>query len=59
LIYSSKSSDVDTVICNGELLMHERKLLTIDKEEVKKEISARLERLSQRIPERRIAFYPA
>ena len=45
LVYSSKSSDVDTVICNGELLMHERKLLTIDKKQVKKEISARLERL--------------
>jgi 5-methylthioadenosine/S-adenosylhomocysteine deaminase len=59
LIYSSKSSDVDTVICNGELLMHKRNLLTIDKEQVKKEISDRLERLSQRIPERRIAFYPA
>ena len=59
LIYSSKSSDVDTVICNGELLMHKRKLLTIDKEQVIREISARLERLSQRIPERRIAFYPA
>ena len=59
LVYSSKSADVDTVICNGELLMQGRKLLTIDKGQVKKEISARLERLGQRTPGKRIAVYPA
>jgi 5-methylthioadenosine/S-adenosylhomocysteine deaminase len=59
LVYSSRASDVDTVICNGEVLMQHRKLLTIDKEQVKKEISARLERLSQRTPGQRIAVYPA
>ena len=59
LVYSTRSTDVDTVICNGELLMHNRKLLTIDKEQVKKEVSARLERLSQRTPGNRIAVYPA
>jgi 5-methylthioadenosine/S-adenosylhomocysteine deaminase len=58
-VYSSKSADVDTVICNGELLMQGRKLLTIDKGQVKKEISARLERLGQRTPGKRIAVYPA
>lgn len=59
LVYSTKSADVDTVICNGGLLMHRRKLLTIDKEQVKSEISARLDRLSQRTPGKRIAVYPA
>lgn len=59
LVYSSRGADVDTVICNGELLMQNRKLLTIDKEQVKKEISARLERLSQRTPGKHIAVYPA
>ena len=39
--------------------MHNRKLLTIDKKQVKREISARLERLSQRTPGKRIAVYPA
>lgn len=59
LVYSSKSSDVETVICNGKVLMHNRKLLTIDKEQVKNEITARLARLSQRTPGKRIAVYPA
>lgn len=59
LVYSSRSSDVDTVICNGQILMQGRKLLTIDKEKIKQEISTRLERLSQRVPGNRIATYPA
>ena len=59
LVYSTRGTDVDTVICNGEVLMHNRQLLTIDKEQVKKEIFARLERLSQRTPGKRIAVYPA
>jgi 5-methylthioadenosine/S-adenosylhomocysteine deaminase len=59
LVYSSRGSDVDTVICNGELLMHQRQLLSIDKQQVKREIAARLERLSQRTPGKRIAVYPA
>jgi len=59
LIYSSHSRDVNTVICNGKVLMQDRKLLTIDKARVKQEILARLERLSQRVPEKRIAFYPS
>jgi 5-methylthioadenosine/S-adenosylhomocysteine deaminase len=59
LVYSSRGSDVDTVICNGELLMHQRQLLSIDKQQVKQEIAARLERLSQRTPGKRIAVYPA
>ena len=59
LVYSSQTSDVDTVICDGKVLMHERRLLTIDKERVKKELSARLERLNQRVAGVRIATYPA
>ena len=30
LVYSAQSGDVDTVICNGEVLMENRELLTID-----------------------------
>jgi len=54
-----RASDVDTVICAGKILMRERKLLTIDKKRVKQEIAQRLERLNQRVPGRRVAFYPA
>ncbi len=59
LIYSSNSRDVNTVICNGKVLMQDHKLLTIDKDTIKQEIMKRLERLSQRVPEKRIAFYPS
>ncbi len=34
LVYSANGSDVDTVICNGELLMKNRKLQTIDEASV-------------------------
>jgi 5-methylthioadenosine/S-adenosylhomocysteine deaminase len=59
LVYSSNAADVDTTICNGKILMRDRKLLTIDMDEVKKQITERLERLSQRVPSKRIAFYQA
>jgi 5-methylthioadenosine/S-adenosylhomocysteine deaminase len=58
LIYCARATDVDTVLCDGELLMKNRKLLTIDKEAVKKEVQSRLHRLSQRVPNARIAYYP-
>ncbi|MEM5778144.1 MAG: amidohydrolase [Candidatus Aenigmatarchaeota archaeon] len=33
LVYAAQSSDVDTVICNGKILMKNRKVLTIDENE--------------------------
>jgi 5-methylthioadenosine/S-adenosylhomocysteine deaminase len=59
LVYSSRSADVDTVICNGKVLMRGKELLTIDKAEVKRQVNHRLQRLSQLVPEKRIAIYPA
>ncbi len=35
LVYSAQASDVTTVLCDGNVLMENRKLLTIDEEEVK------------------------
>jgi 5-methylthioadenosine/S-adenosylhomocysteine deaminase len=58
LIYCARATDVDTVLCDGKVLMRGRKLLTIDKDAVRKEVQARLSRLSQRVPNARIAFYP-
>ena len=58
LVYSHKSSDVDTVICDGRLLLQHGQLLTIDLAEVKAQLSTRLERLNQRILDKRIATYP-
>jgi 5-methylthioadenosine/S-adenosylhomocysteine deaminase len=34
LVYSAQAADVDTVICDGNVLMEGRELLTIDEEEV-------------------------
>lgn len=59
LVYSSKSSDVHTVICDGEILLADGRLQKIDKEVIKQEVQQRLERLSQRVPGNRIALYPA
>lgn len=58
LVYSLGAGDVDTVICNGKVLMRGRQLLTIDKDEVKREVEQRLERLVQRVPGRKVAVYP-
>ncbi len=59
LVYSTRASDVDTVICNGKVLKQDGRLLTINLAEVKRQISDRLKRLSQRVPNRRIAVYPS
>ena len=58
LIYSTNASDVDTVICNGKILKRGGRLLTIDLPEVKRQITERLGRLSQRVPGRQMATYP-
>lgn len=58
LVYSARAGDVDTVICDGKLLMRYGRLLTIDLPRVKTEIARRLERLNQRVAEKRLATYP-
>jgi 5-methylthioadenosine/S-adenosylhomocysteine deaminase len=37
LVYSANGGDVDTVICNGKLLMEERELLTMDEKQILEE----------------------
>jgi len=58
LLYSSRSADVHTVICDGRVLLRDGQLLTIDKAQVMREVATRLERLNQRVPGQRIATYP-
>jgi len=58
LVYSSRAGDVDTVMCDGKLLMRGRQLLTIDLAGIKRAITERLQRLSQRVTEKRLATYP-
>ena len=58
LVYSVRAADVDTVIVDGRVLMEGRRLLTIDKAEVQREVTARVSRLIQRQPAARIETYP-
>ncbi|BCX02542.1 MAG: 5-methylthioadenosine/S-adenosylhomocysteine deaminase [Candidatus Roseilinea sp.] len=58
LVYSAHAGDVDTVICDGKLLMRYGRLLTVDLPHVKAEITCRLQRLNQRVAEKRLATYP-
>ncbi|MBB6636593.1 amidohydrolase [Cohnella thailandensis] len=45
LAYSANGSDVDTTIVNGKVLMQGRQLLTIDEEELLKQVSWRSKRI--------------
>ncbi len=45
LVYSAKASDVDTVLVNGEILMKDKQLITIDEEKVKFEAAKSANRL--------------
>ncbi len=45
LIYSTNGEDVGTVIINGEIIMEDRKILTIDEEEVKRGFTEEFNRL--------------
>jgi 5-methylthioadenosine/S-adenosylhomocysteine deaminase len=48
LVYSAQTSDVQTVIVDGQLLMRERKLLTLDEEIVLKEANRERSELMKR-----------
>ncbi|MBN2853259.1 MAG: amidohydrolase [Clostridia bacterium] len=45
IVYSTRGNDVDTVICNGDILMEGRELKTIDEEKVKFEANAAAKQL--------------
>lgn len=57
VVYSVRASDVQTVICDGKVLMRDRELLTLDKAEIVARVGERVERLAQRVPESRIQLY--
>ena len=57
LVYSACSTDVQTVIVNGETIMRDRQLLTLDKEEIISNVRRSMARLAQRVPSRRIQAY--
>jgi cytosine/adenosine deaminase-related metal-dependent hydrolase len=59
LVYSLDARDVDTVICDGRLLYHGGRHLTLDLDEILREVRSRLPRLLTKDLARKIADYPA
>jgi len=57
VVYSVRPSDVDTVICDGRLLMQGRQLLTLDKAEIVARVGEGMARLSRRVPDSRLQLY--
>ena len=57
LVYNVQASDVQTTICDGQVLMENHKLLTLDETEIVHQVKAGMERLAQRIPDKRIQVY--
>jgi 5-methylthioadenosine/S-adenosylhomocysteine deaminase len=57
LVYSTRASDVRTVICDGKVIMRDRELLTLDLEEIKAKVGESMVRLSNRVPDSRIQLY--
>ncbi len=47
LVYSGSAGDVDTVICDGKILMEHRELTTLDEEKIKYEAQKCAERLTK------------
>jgi len=57
LVYSARASDVETVIVAGQILMRDRELLTLNKKEILDNVRKSMERLTRRVPDRRIQVY--
>ena len=57
LVYNTRASDVQTVIVNGEIIMRDRHILTLDKAEIIRQVSQSMARLAQRVPDKRIQVY--
>lgn len=57
LVYNTHTSDVQTVIINGEIIMRDRQILTLDKAEIIRQVNRSMERLAQRMPGKRIQVY--
>ncbi len=57
VLYSAQTADIDTVMCDGKILMRGRKLLTLDKAAIIAEVKSRISRLNQRVPGRRLQTY--
>ena len=57
LVYNTRAGDVQTVIVNGQIIMRDRQILTLDKAQIINQVNRSMQRLAQRIPEKRIQVY--
>ncbi len=57
LVYSVRPSDVRSVVCDGRVLMRDRRLLTLDTEEITARVGESMARLARRVPSSRIQLY--
>jgi 5-methylthioadenosine/S-adenosylhomocysteine deaminase len=57
LVYATRASDVQTVIVDGRIIMHNRHMLTLNKAHIIEQVSRSMERLAQRTPGQRIQVY--
>lgn len=57
LVYNTRASDVQTVIVNGQVIMRDRQILTLNKANIINQVTQSMARLAQRIPEKRIQVY--
>ncbi len=57
LVYNAMASDVQTVIVDGQIIMRDRNLLTLDEAEIVEQVKASMGRLAQRVPNQRIQVY--
>jgi 5-methylthioadenosine/S-adenosylhomocysteine deaminase len=57
LVYNTRASDVQTVIVDGQVIMRDRQILTLDKSRIVEEVNKNMARLAQRVPEKRIQVY--
>jgi len=57
LVYNTRPGDVQTVIVDGRVIMENRRLLTLDKAEIIRQVGQNMARLARRVPENRIQLY--
>jgi 5-methylthioadenosine/S-adenosylhomocysteine deaminase len=57
LVYNVRASEVQTVIVDGQVVMRDRRILTLDKAQIIKEVTQSMERLARRVPNKRIQVY--
>jgi 5-methylthioadenosine/S-adenosylhomocysteine deaminase len=58
IVYSSRASDVDTVIINGKVVMKHREHLTLDKKRILQEVKNRAPRLANRDVKEKLQDFP-